>query len=114
MTAVHYLNGSDLGGTCFYRYKGTEKLGLSVDDKEVIIKMVEDVKKAANNRKGYMDDSDELFEKVFSVDAKPNRIIIYSGNLLHSANITEHIDFDKKSPNNRTSINSFFRVGASM
>ncbi|WP_144210991.1 DUF6445 family protein [Shewanella donghaensis] len=110
MAAVHYLNGSDLGGTSFYRYKGTEKLDLSIDDKEVILKMVEDVKKTADNRKGYMNDSDELFEKVFSVDAKPNRIIIYSGNILHSANITDDVDFDKKSPNNRTSINSFFRV----
>jgi len=111
MAAVHYLNDNHLGGTHFYRYKGTSKIDLSHDDKDTIIQMVEQVKQSANERAGYMNDSDALFEKVFSVDAKPNRLIIYAGSIMHSANITSTVDFDKSSPNNRTTINSFFTIG---
>ncbi|MBQ4889591.1 MULTISPECIES: DUF6445 family protein [unclassified Shewanella] len=110
MAAVHYLNDQQLGGTNFYRYKGADTLHLSQDDKDIILKMVDEVKQAAVTRNGYINDSDELFEKVFSIEAKPNRLVIYSGNILHSANITNKVEFDKKAPNNRTSINSFFSV----
>ncbi|GAA0792483.1 hypothetical protein GCM10009193_22820 [Shewanella aestuarii] len=41
MAAVHYLNDNHLGGTLFYRYKGTSKIHLSHDDKDTIIQMVE-------------------------------------------------------------------------
>ena len=110
MAAVHYLNDNQLGGTHFYRYRGTDKLHLSVNDKDVILKMVDEVKQTAASRNGYINDSDTLFEKVFSIEAKPNRLIIYSGNILHSANITDRVEFDKKSHNSRTSINSFFSL----
>ncbi|PMG79803.1 hypothetical protein BCU84_04885 [Shewanella sp. 10N.286.51.B7] len=110
MAAVHYLNDVQLGGTSFYRYKGADKLHLSHDDKDIIFKMVDEVKQVAASRKGYITDSDDLFEKVFSIDAKPNRIVIYSGNILHSANITDEVEFDKRSEHNRTSINSFFSI----
>ena len=110
MAAVHYLNDNQLGGTNFYRYKGADKLHLSQDDKDIILQMVDEVKQSANTRNGYINESDDLFEKVFSVEAKPNRLVIYSGNILHSANITDKVEFDKKALNNRTSINSFFSV----
>ncbi len=110
MAAVHYLNDNNLGGTSFYRYKGADKLELSHDDKDIILKMVDEVKQTSASRNGYINDSDTLFEKVFSIEAKPNRLVIYSGNILHSANITDQVEFDKKSPNSRTSINSFFSV----
>jgi hypothetical protein len=111
MAAVHYLNENHLGGTHFYRYKGSSKIHLSHDDKDTILKMVEQVKQSADERRGYINDSDALFEKVFSVDAKPNRLILYAGNIMHSANISSVVDFDKSSPNNRTTINSFFTIG---
>lgn len=111
MAAVHYLHDDNLGGTSFYRYKGTDKLLLSHDDKETILKMVEEVKSSADNRHGYITDTDNLFEKVFSISAKPNRLAVYSGNILHSANITPAVEFDKASPKNRTTINTFFCVG---
>ncbi|MGS0693804.1 DUF6445 family protein [Shewanella sp. 0m-4] len=112
MAAVHYLKGNHLGGTSFYRYKHSEKLNLSFDDKEMILDMVEKVEQSAAARSGYINESDELFEKVFSVEAKSNRLVIYSGNILHSANITDQVEFDKKALNNRTSVNSFFNVSA--
>ena len=110
MAAVHYLNDDNLGGTNFYRYKHTDKLAFGFDDKEMILDMVEKVERSAEHRSGYINDSDDLFEKVFSIAAKPNRLVIYSGNILHSANITAQVEFDKSALNNRTSINSFFSV----
>ncbi|WP_434939469.1 DUF6445 family protein [Shewanella sp. HL-SH8] len=110
IAAVHYLNDNCLGGTSFYRYKGIDKLQLAHEDKAVILKMVEEVKQAADVRGGYINETDQFFEKVFSVDAKSNRLIIYASNILHSANITEAVEFDKSSSYNRTTINSFFSV----
>lgn len=110
MAAVHYLQDNNLGGTSFYRYKATDKIQLSHGDKDTILKMIEEVKSSSDSRSGYINDTDTLFEKVFSIEAKPNRLVLYSGNILHSANITTEVSFDKKSPFNRTTINSFFCV----
>ncbi len=110
MAAVHYLSGEHLGGTHFYRYKKANKLQFTKQDEALIMQMVQEVKQSAKERQGYMNESDNIFENVFSIEAKPNRIVIYSGNISHSANITDQVDFDKRAQHNRTSINSFFSL----
>ncbi|WP_105171541.1 DUF6445 family protein [Pseudoalteromonas sp. T1lg24] len=107
MAAVHYLSGNELGGTNFYRYRECENITLSQSDEPLIINMLK--QHQASKSTGYIEQSNEVFEKVHSVEAKPNRIVIYSGNILHSPSVTKYVDFDKKSPNSRTSINSFFK-----
>jgi hypothetical protein len=107
MAAIHYLSGEELGGTNFYRYKDTEKIALSIQDEAMIRNMLK--KHTESEFKGYIGDSNSVFEKIHSVTAKPNRVVIYSGNILHSPSITPNVSFDKKSSRCRTSINSFFK-----
>jgi hypothetical protein len=86
--AVIYLFDRANSGTSFYRHRttGYEKIG--VDNK--------DNYKAALNRnmkslgppaREYTNGSNALFERTHSVDSAFNRIVIYSGNVLHAADI---------------------------
>lgn len=107
MAAVHYLSGSELGGTNFYRYRKYDKVMLSKSDEPIILDMLK--QHQASNAQGYIDESNDVFEKIHSVEAKPNRVVIYSGNILHSPSVTAKVEFEKNSNNSRTSINSFFK-----
>lgn len=107
MAAVHYLSGSELGGTNFYRYRKGKNLTLSKEDEPIILEMLK--QHQSSKAKGYIEQSNEVFEKVHTVEAQPNRVVIYSGNILHSPSVTARVEFDKKSANSRTSINSFFK-----
>lgn len=110
MAAVHYFNDERLGGTSFYRYHRASKLQLTEDDRALIQQMIDELQQEKTTRTGYINESDDVFERVHTVPAKPNRIVIYSGNILHSAQITDAVEFDKKSEHNRTSVNSFFQT----
>lgn len=107
MAAVHYLTGNNLGGTNFYRYRPSKRLTFTKNDEPIILEMIK--QHQASKAKGYIEDSNEVFEKVHNVEAKPNRVVIYSGNILHSPSVTAKVAFEKNSSNNRTSINSFFK-----
>ncbi|MFD2167394.1 DUF6445 family protein [Thalassotalea euphylliae] len=108
--AVHYLKSNHLGGTSFYRYRDTQQMSFYHKDESTIRTMVARVNEEIEPNAGYIGKGNHLFERAFQVDAKPNRIILYPGNVLHSADITEQVSFDPKSPDNRTSVNSFFKV----
>jgi len=80
---------------------------LSKEDEPIILEMLK--QHQSSKAQGYIEQSNEVFEKVHTVEAQPNRVVIYSGNILHSPSVTARVEFDKKSPNSRTSINSFFK-----
>lgn len=109
MACVHYLNDSSLGGTNFYRYKQLDKLFLDKSDEAMIHQMI-NVNHSAKDAVGYINHSNSIFEKVYNIEAKPNRLIIYPGNILHSPEVTANVSFCKKSINSRTTINSFFKI----
>jgi Family of unknown function (DUF6445) len=86
--AVIYLFDRANSGTSFYRHRATGYERISFDNK--------DNYKAALNRnmksfgppaREYTNGSNALFERTHSVDSAFNRIVIYSGNVLHAANI---------------------------
>jgi hypothetical protein len=86
--AVIYLFDRAGSGTSFYRHRMTRYEKIGVDNK--------DNYKAALNRnmkdlgpppREYTNGSNALFERMYSVDSAFNRIVIYSGNVLHAADI---------------------------
>ena len=72
--------------------------------------IVNEVKKAPDEHQGYLSGSISLFEQVFKVDAKFNRLVIYQGNLLHSANIYSEQSCLADAKKGRLSIASFASV----
>lgn len=109
MAAVHYLNDNLLGGTNFYRYRKTDKIEFSTSDEQLIRQMVADHQDSQETN-NYINHSTSVFEKIATVPAKKNRMILYSGNILHSAAITNDVNFEKHDDNNRTSVNCFFKL----
>jgi hypothetical protein len=86
--AVIYLFDRAGSGTSFYRHRmtGYEKIN---DDNQDNYRTAlnRNMKKSGPPAREYMNGSNELFERIHSVDSVFNRIVIYSGNVLHAADI---------------------------
>jgi len=101
---LHYLSGQELGGTAFYRQKRTGFETVPNARFEAYKKAVEeDHFEIGPPDAKYYDGSDSRFEKIFEVEAKVNRAILYFGKNLHAINISKpHDQFD------RLTVNTFF------
>lgn len=104
---LHYLSGTQTGGTAFYRHR---KTGL-----ETLTSDIFETYKAALNaegdpKPGYMRGSDDRFEMIGSVESKPNRAVLYRSHLLHSGMIPQEFGFDENPNKARLTVNSFFQV----
>jgi Family of unknown function (DUF6445) len=86
--AVIYLFDRANSGTSFYRHRttGYEKI---VDDNKHNYKAAlnRNMKQFGPPAREYTNGSNALFERTHSVDSAFNRIVIYSGNVLHAADI---------------------------
>jgi hypothetical protein len=86
--AVIYLFDRAHSGTSFYRHRttGYEKI---VDDNKDNYKIAlnRNMKTLGPPAREYTNGSSALFERTHSVDSAFNRIVIYSGNVLHAADI---------------------------
>jgi len=86
--AVIYLFDRAHSGTSFYRHRttGYERIG---DDNAGNYKIAlnRSMKQLGPPAREYTNGSNALFERTHSVDSAFNRIVIYSGNVLHAADI---------------------------
>lgn len=107
---VHYLSDKDLGGTSIYKYTPEDIIEFKQSDKPLLTAMVNNAKQKNAEHKGYIVDTTSLFEQVLKIEAKFNRLVIYQGNLLHSANITSTNSYCKDTKVGRLSIASFASI----
>jgi len=86
--AVIYLFDRANSGTSFYRHRttGYEKIGVD-NEGNYRIALNRNMKKFGPPAREYTNGSSDLFERTHSVDSAFNRIVIYSGNVLHAADI---------------------------
>jgi hypothetical protein len=86
--AVIYLFDRANSGTSFYRHRTTGYEQIGDDNKDNYkISLNRDMKHHGPPAKEYTNGSDVLFERTLSVDSVFNRIVIYSGKVLHAADI---------------------------
>lgn len=110
LAAVHYLCGSDKGGTSLYRHRDT---GFEYVDSNRAAIYTEQLMRGINNApypQRYMNGSNQLFEQIASYEAVFNRMIIYRCTSLHSGNIAPDFVFDSNPRTGRLTINTF--IGA--
>ncbi|ATC94229.1 DUF6445 family protein [Pseudoalteromonas tunicata] len=105
---VHYLCSEQHGGTSFYKYKSTGETEINGDN--AVIDMIKSLKEFENEHSGYLQGSTRLFEQVFTVKPKFNRIIIYSGNILHCADLKGEINQTSDLSLGRLTVASFFCI----
>ena len=86
--AVIYLFDRANSGTSFYRHRttGYEKIGAD-NAANYKIALNRNMKQFGPPAREYTNGSNALFERTHSVDSAFNRIVIYSGNVLHAADI---------------------------
>ena len=86
--AVIYLFDRANSGTSFYRHRttGYEKIGDDIEDNYKTA-LNRNMKNLGPPAREYTNGSNDLFERTHSVDSAFNRIVIYSGNVLHAADI---------------------------
>jgi hypothetical protein len=111
LATVHYLFHGDWGGTAFYRHRSTGFESVDAARHETYFRELErESHSDAAPRAGYIDGDTALFERIASVDAAYNRLIVYRRNCLHSGNIDSTRVPPADPLTGRLSINSFIDV----
>lgn len=109
MAIVHYLCGSEHGGTSFYRHRTSSFERITADR---IMRYGAQLKKEAiknqlHKNPCYINGSNTMFEQIYTVEAKMNRAVIYPSNLLHSGNINPRLGLSSDPKKGRLTIGSF-------
>jgi len=109
LALLHYLRVPAGSGTAFYRQRST---GIERVTEENIGQFVTTAKREAallSADSGYISGSDRFFEEIASIEAVPDRLIIYQGSLLHSGIIPAHMEFSDDPRRGRLTANFFIR-----
>jgi hypothetical protein len=86
--AVIYLFDRAASGTSFYRHRATGYEKINADNEHNYkTALNRNMKTLGPPAREYANGSNVLFERTHSVDSAFNRIVIYSGNVLHAADI---------------------------
>ncbi|WP_064435778.1 DUF6445 family protein [Pseudoalteromonas neustonica] len=107
---VHYLSPAELGGTSIYKYTPENLIQFSEEHRYLLEHMMPKVENSQEEHHGYINSTTSLFEQVLTIKAKFNRLVIYQGNLLHSANITCTKSYSNNPKQGRLSIASFASI----
>ena len=106
--SVHYLNPGDHGGTGFFRHRPTGYERITDDRYESYVQAAQSHMAAKGPPAGkYIDASDEHYELIGQVEYRPNRLVLYPSNLLHSGLIRPDRDIDKNPASGRLTANLF-------
>ncbi len=103
---LHYLSGPEQGGTAFYRHRETQLEVLSAKTYPTYKLSLE---REGLPKSGYMRGSDDRFEMIEHIEAKPNRAVLYRSAILHSGCIPENAELSSDPGKGRLTLNSFFQ-----
>jgi len=109
---IHYLCDKAHGGTSFYRHKST---GFERITEQKISQYGQVLKQQAlaenlHLKAQYIEGDTPLFERIFSVEAKMNRAIIFPSNMLHSGNIKPEAGLISCPKKGRLTVSSFIVI----
>jgi hypothetical protein len=104
---LHYLCAPHQGGTSFYRHRATGLESVTRERVEEYRNTVVAELKGELQAEGYVADDTCCFERVYSMDAAFDRLIIYRGNALHSGDISERTVLSEDPRLGRLTINGF-------
>ena len=108
IAVVHHLSRHALGGTAFYRHRGT---GFETIDEGRLppyqAAVNEELQRLGLPEAGYVAGDTALFERIGHVQARFNRAIVYLGHALHSADVPAGTPLVADPASGRFSINTF-------
>lgn len=103
-----YLCDERHGGTGFYRHNSTGYESIMPERSEHYLDVSYDELNSKKSERCYFSESNEFFTKVGFVPATFNRLLVYRGNILHSANILSDISLNADPRIGRLTANIFF------
>ncbi|HEX3423987.1 MAG TPA: DUF6445 family protein [Sphingomicrobium sp.] len=109
---LHYLRVPNGTGTAFYRHRSTEIERITKENFNRFATIAGQELAARSPDSGYITGSDEFFEQIGSVEAVPDRLIIYHGSLLHSGIIPKEMKLSADPREGRLTANLFV-IGSS-
>ncbi|WP_416307568.1 DUF6445 family protein [Neptunicella sp. SCSIO 80796] len=107
---LHYLCGEQHGGTSFYRHRQSRYEYIDTGRAKDYFGQLDAEVARYGMPQGYIDGDTELFERIVSVPAKFNRLLIYRCSSLHSGDIGADYPFDMDPTTGRFTIASFLHA----
>jgi hypothetical protein len=104
---LHYLRVPAGTGTAFYRHRSTAIERVTKENFDRFVAAAERELATRAPHSGYFGGSDEFFEQIGSIEALPDRLIIYHGSLLHSGVIPRGMTFSADPRDGRLTANLF-------
>lgn len=93
LAVMHYLGAGNHGGTGFFKHKPTGFERITADRLETYVAAVSEYEEQHGPQpQGYISETIGQYELAVAIGYKPNRVIIYPGNLLHSGLIKPETD----------------------
>lgn len=103
-----YLCGPEKAATHLFRHRKTGFETITQDRFETYKQTVADEHgKGENLPARYPEDSDDSYEKIATVEAKFNRLVMYRGVNLHSVGLGPEFSFEDTDPLQRLTVNTF-------
>ncbi len=105
---LHYLADGEHGGTALYRHKPTQYERITEQRADTYIRSAKQfVETNGAPDQAYITDSTNHYEKYYEVEYKPNRLVIYPSNLLHSVTVNKDNDLSDDPKTGRLTANIF-------
>lgn len=105
---LYYISPSPHGGTGFFRDNATQFERISEERERTYLKFAEHfIHREEEPAAGYITDSTEQFTLYDRVEYRPNRLVVYPGNLLHSGLINPVTDISSNPAQGRLTANIF-------
>lgn len=105
---LHYLNAGPHGNTGLFRHKQTEFERIGDKRVDEYLKSANDyVQRVGEPEAAYFSSSNGQYELYHEIEYKPNRLVIYPGNLLHSTIVCPDSDIDADPRTGRLTANLF-------
>ena len=109
---LHYLRVPKGTGTAFYRHRSTLIERITQENLNRFVSVAGQELANRTTNFGYINGSDDIFEQIGSVEAVPDRLIIYHSTLLHSGIIPRGMKLSADPKEGRLTANLFI-VGRS-
>jgi hypothetical protein len=104
---LHYLRVPNGTGTAFYRHRSTAIERITKENFHRFATIAGEELATRSPDSGYITGSDEFFEQIGSVEAVPDRLIMYHGSLLHSGIIPKGMKLSADPREGRLTANLF-------
>lgn len=108
--ALHYLGEGDHGDTGLFQHRPTGYCQITEQRESNYLQSLQNYfDRSGAPAKRYITVGDEQFELYYRIRYRPNRMVIYPGNLLHSTLVNTSTDIDSSPVSGRLTANVFVR-----